>query len=342
MLSAHVYEDENAWDIVLDRFGLWDVGHTFEYHALSQRSGEGSPILLVVEDEQGAPILIWPGLLRRIKGSDRLDMTSAYGYGGPVARTTDRAEECVRVARDALRELGVIDVFARMHPILGRSLTSSTSLKCRESGAVVLIDLREQPTTVESYGAGLRYDIRNLKDAGVESEIDVDCAGMGEFRTIYEQAMRNLHAESFYLFNDEYFDGFVKARKWRPMLIFARFRGVRIGAGLFLVANDVMHYHLGGAVREFRNLSPLKIILESAHRVAIDRGLRYLVLGGGVGSRQDDLFRFKRRFGRTVLPFYLVKEVVDDDAYREMCDSEGVEPDPEGFFPSYRSPLSEQ
>lgn len=338
MLTVIVCHEQKSWNELLDQFETWDFGHSYEFHALSEQNGEGSPALFVVIDEYGQSIMIWPGLLRKIDGTFLSDVTSVYGYSGPVMKNKDRREECLQAVFDKMREIGVVDVFSRMHPIFWTCFSGQVA-DFVESGSIVLIDLKRQRTTLESYGSGLRYDIRKLKQNGVDAEMDDACRHLDDFYAIYTDAMRDLDADDYYFFGKNYLKKLTAMPRSEVLLIFANYKNTKIGAGLFVITNEIMQYYLGGVVKKFKQLSPLKVILEAAHQRALDKGLRYLVLGGGVGSQQDDLFRFKCRFGQTVVPFYLLKKVIDVETYARLCGVEGREPDTSGFFPTYRAPF---
>lgn len=338
MLNILVYHKQSDWNDLLIQFETWDFGHSYEFHALSEKNGEGSPILFAVFDEGNRPVMIWPGLIRQIENTMWSDVTSVYGYSGPIIKEKSRREECLNAVFDKMREIGIVDVFSRMHPILGSQFANSPA-DFVKSGSIVLMDLEEQNSTLESYGSGLRYDIRKLKQYGIYSEVDDECRHLDDFHAIYTEAMKNLDADDYYFFDKSYLTTLIRMPKSEVSLIFAKHGDIKIGAGLFVVTNNIMQYYLGGVVEKFRQLSPLKIILEAAHQRAIDKGLRYFVLGGGVGSQQDDLFRFKCRFGKTVVPFYLLKKIVDVDVYAKLCGTEGRKPDIHGFFPTYRAPF---
>src|SRR5262245_35118556 len=66
-----------------------DIYHLAGYHAYAAGSGEGEPMLIIVGNRER--MLAWPYLLRRIDGvegpagTDASDVTSVYGYPGPLA-----------------------------------------------------------------------------------------------------------------------------------------------------------------------------------------------------------------------------------------------------------------
>ena len=84
-----------AWD---DRLAVArrDIYHLAGYHAYAEGSGEGEPMLITVGDRERG--LAWPYLLRRIDameglaGTDATDVTSVYGYPGPIAWGCQRKE----------------------------------------------------------------------------------------------------------------------------------------------------------------------------------------------------------------------------------------------------------
>ena len=65
-------------------------------------------------------------------------------------------------------------------------------------------------------------------------------------------------------------------------------------------------------------------------------GFRTLYMGGGVGSGEDSLFKFKRSFYRGELNhFYIGKKIFDQSKYDELLTMR--EPVQSGFFPAYRA-----
>ena len=85
---------DGAWDRWL--VGPHDVYHTAGYHRFAEESDEGTAWLAVVED--GRRSLAWPYLLRPIASdfgrawAGRTDVTSVYGYPGPVVAGTAPGE----------------------------------------------------------------------------------------------------------------------------------------------------------------------------------------------------------------------------------------------------------
>ena len=74
---------------------------------------------------------------------------------------------------------------------------------------------------------------------------------------------------------------------------------------------------------------------------AKQRGNRVMHLGGGVGSADDSLLRFKLGFSPLRHGFSTLRVVIDEPEYRRLVAAHGGVLDPEsrsGFFPAYRHP----
>src|SRR5690349_16746761 len=121
--------DQSAeWMEVLRNTARHDFYHRPEYHALAQDCGEGRPYLFVYTQENYTIAL--PLLLRALSdvasleqiGDGWYDATSVYGYAGPVMSHQEIPEAVLRdygrALRMALRDLHVLTVFSRLHPLI--------------------------------------------------------------------------------------------------------------------------------------------------------------------------------------------------------------------------------
>ena len=108
-----------------------------------------------------------------------------------------------------------------------------------------------------------------------------------------------------------------------------------------LSSNGYMHYHLSGSLREYQKYAPSNLLLYKAALWGYANGYRILHLGGGVGSKEDSLFKFKSAFNRKEhLQFSIGRKVFWEDAYNELTSIKGSS-EVESFFPKYRVPYTE-
>lgn len=111
---------------------LQDVQHDFyylpDYHRLAEDRGEGKAVLVVYAKDDFTIVL--PLMLRPLvaikgleeEGAGLCDATSVYGYAGPLASHDNLPPEIVADFQsslsDDLRDLRLVALFSRMHPLL--------------------------------------------------------------------------------------------------------------------------------------------------------------------------------------------------------------------------------
>ena len=97
-----------------------------------------------------------------------------------------------------------------------------------------------------------------------------------------------------------------------------------IAASIIFAANGRMNYHLSGSIREYSSFAPTNLLLYKAALWRNVNGYRTFYLGGGVGSGEDSLFKFKRAFYRGNLKrFYIGKKVFINNKYERLLNIRG-------------------
>ncbi len=254
-----------AWEDWLERVPR-DIFHTAGYHAYSEASGEGEANLLVVGDSDRG--LAWPYLLRPITGATGrsgqplTDITSVYGYPGPLAwgcRPGDAfVADAWREIQEAWRAQGAITAFTRFHPLLGNASIAS-GLRAAQAdgpparnpivagGQTVSIDLSLGYDGVRAlYGRDLRREIDASRRAGLVTVADVEWSELGTFARLYNQTMTRLHASDYYLFKESDFLRLREALGGRLHLLLTRINGDVAAAGLFTDWYGLAEWYLVG------------------------------------------------------------------------------------------------
>jgi CelD/BcsL family acetyltransferase involved in cellulose biosynthesis len=125
-------------------------------------------------------------------------------------------------------------------------------------------------------------------------------------------------------------------------MFYAVMDGQIIAMSIMLFANDQMHYHLSGSMIEYRNLAPSNLLLYKAALWGCERGYKTFHLGGGVGSGEDGLYKFKAAFNKNSdYQFSIGKEIFNQEKYDELvAERTGRDltfNEDSKFFPLYRS-----
>jgi Acetyltransferase (GNAT) domain len=263
-----------------------------------------------------------PFLVRPLPGG-RCDITSAYGYGGPYGRGPWR-----EAFSAACRERGVVSEFVRFHPLLANQAQAGGDLRTWLLHDVITVDTTlDDAALVAQMAPTARNKLRKATRAGVEVRRSSD---LDAFCDLYTDSMRRLGAREFYLFGREFFHALGALGDDLVLL------DAGLAAGLFLCGGGAMHYFLSGATPEARDVAATNLLLFCAMRLARERGLTTLSLGGGLRDG-DPLHRFKESVGAGRAACWLGSAVHDQAAYEQLCREAGVSVD-DGFFPAYRRP----
>src|SRR6266545_4689085 len=130
ILTTH---QASAWTRVIESCANWDFYHSPPYHAVAESFGEGFAYLF--HYREGAYSIALPLLVRPLDGVTGLgekaagwqDATSVYGYAGPVSSHAEMPIEIIRgfqaELEERLRDLHVVAVFSRLHPLLDQHAT---------------------------------------------------------------------------------------------------------------------------------------------------------------------------------------------------------------------------
>lgn len=286
-----------------------------------------------------------PLLIQRIPGSGRIDCASPYGYAGPLG-DPEAGEELVAAACRALvgtlREAGAVAAFVRFHPLLSPAARLVGPGAVVHHGDTVAVDLRRAEEEIWSdTRSGHRNEINRTRREGLVVRFDTGWRHLEEFVRLYHRTMERVGADESYFFTAGYFDSLRRRLAGHLHLAVVLEEETVAAAGLFFETGGIAQYHLSGTADEFVRRHPTKLLLDGARRWARERGLDWLHLGGGLGGRNDQLFRFKAGFARGRFPFHTWRLILDPPAYRRLARRLAPAADPEefgGFFPAYRGP----
>ncbi|HOV80659.1 MAG TPA: GNAT family N-acetyltransferase [Bacillota bacterium] len=342
-------QDGEQWVRELDRIrGLNpDLHYRPEYCGLFRDSGE--PRLFVYRE--GNVSVIYPFLLRKIDpvsmpriktGQDLYDITSPYGYGGPLADAA--ADENVwdnfyGCFSGYCEKNDIITEFIRFHPLLGNHRRMTKHVQVERISSVICVDLNQ---TDEKIWAGYKRNNRkNIKKAyreGLKVVLEETPARFADFISIYRHTMWRNQAAKFYFFTDDFFDGIHQALSGHFLYAYTLLGGKVVSAELLLYNDTYIHSYLGGTLEQFYEYRPNNILKHETIKWAKNRGIRFFLLGGG-RSDGDGIYRYKLSFARDgVFDFYVGKKVHNFKAVEMLEKMMAARKPREGghYFPSYR------
>jgi len=343
-----------------------DFFHTAEYHHIAETFGGGNAWLAVYGS--AGKFVAWPYLLQEIdvpyanaSAGKLRDITSVYGYAGPLTRGCKQDAAFLASAWNAVVEAWVsqsaVSAFTRFHPLMANQCwvphlrndggTAELADDGYREGKTVAIDLsRSEAETWGSYKRTLRQAVRRILSLGVTTTSDPEWKYRDDFVHLYYRTMNRNDAAPFYLFPSQYFRKLQEALGSHGSLIVARYADEVIAAALLIEYAGIVNVHLLATDDRFVHWSPSKLIIHEAQVWARARGNRFLHLGGGRSSKEDDaLFRFKALFSNVFYPFHTGRWILNQEAYdiltveRQKQSKRLGRQLAERHFPAYRAPF---
>lgn len=336
-------KEKQDWNYFIKRANSYDTYHLWEYHDIDP---SGEPMLFVLQ--KGHLFIALPLIKRKIPNSTLYDLTSVYGYSGPVSneRFENLNEGLLQEFQDSFMEFmnkeNCISVFSRLHPFINQRLLLNRFGGIYENGKTLYVDLTvPYEEQIEDYDKRLAKQIRNLKARNYEVVESSDRKAIKLFTEMYTENMLRVGASGSYFFKEEYFANLLEHNPETSTLMMVYDQGNPTGGALLLHSKDIIRQHLSATSIDYLKESPSKFITDEVSLLGRRIGARYYHMGGGVGGQEDSLFKFKASFTKTTLDDYTWRFIADNQAYNALVEERGAAQLKQGFFPLYRSRIAE-
>ena len=343
VLTVYTLEQSEQWDAVVRSFREYDVYWLSGYVKAFYIQGDGDPLLFYYEDAgaRGINVVMKRDVAKdeRFKGKieegQYFDFATPYGYGGWIIEG-ENTEDLFKAYERWLKKKGIICEFVRFHPMIRNHETSLSFYDVVQLGEVVHMKLGSP----EEIWNNIISKNRNMIRKAIKNDVVIYNGRFPEiyekFRAVYNSTMDRDNAEEYYYFGPEFYQSVLKDLSHNAQVFWAEKDGQVIAASIMIGANGYLNYHLSGSVREFSSLAPGNLILYTAALWGCENGYRSLYLGGGVGSGEDSLFKFKRAFYKGELNhFYIGNKIYNQEKYDELLKLRSEIENP-GYFPKYR------
>ena len=343
MIKLYDMSQAEAWDDVVRSFARYDVYYLSGYVRAFQIHGDGDPQLLYYEMDGVKAIYVFMKRKTAIEGY--FDSVTPYGYGG-VLFEGDTSENNLqafwRAYVEKMKEEGIVDNFVRYHPVLANAVPMKQISTVIDLGKTVAFDLASEEIIWNNIISKNRNMIRKAEKNGIEIRHGKDLELFKDFKRIYNATMEKDNAEEYYFFGDAFYESIHRDLNDHYEMFYAVMDGQIIAMSIMLFANDQMHYHLSGSMIEYRNLAPSNLLLYKAALWGCDQGYKTFHLGGGVGSGEDNLYKFKAAFNRNSdYQFSIGKEIFDKEKYDELVEERASRDEnfdrESNYFPIYRA-----
>jgi len=350
MIKIYNIDEAKEWDDLVRTFANYDVYYLSGYVKAFQIHGDGEPQLFYYEENSNSDSNaklrgIYVYMKRKTAIEGVFDSITPYGYGGFLLEG-DQSEENLKALWTAyeqkMKEENIVDNFVRYHPVLANAVPMKACSDVIDLGKTVAMDLSSEDVIWTNIHSKNRNMIRKAEKNGIEIKHGRGIELFDEFIKIYNATMDKDNAEEYYYFKHEFYESIHKDLKDNYEMFWAEYEGKIIAMSIMIYANGRLNYHLSGSDIEYRNLAPSNLLLYKAAMWGCEKGMKTFHLGGGVGSGEDNLFKFKIAFNRfSDYQFSIAKHIFDQSRYDELVEiraKEDVEFNRENrFFPLYRS-----
>lgn len=345
MLSIYSLGEYQDWDSKVCSFSNYDIYWLSGYVKAFQIHGDGDPLLFYYQNAETRAINV---VMKRDVALDAhfkdklipntfFDFSSPYGYGGWLIDGKETAQLFIEYMQWC-RENGIVSEFTRFHPVLENHIEVAGYYDIVTLGNTVTLDL----ASPEVIWANLTSQNRNKIRKAKKNDVKIYHGHYPEiyeiFREIYNSTMDKDNADEYYYFKNDFYKSILEELSQNAQVFYADYYGKIIAVSIMLMANGRMNYHLSGSLREYSNLAPINLLLYEAALWGCANGCKTFYLGGGVGSKDDNLYVFKKSFyrGGNFHKFYIGKKIFNQEMYDQLVGMRD-EVSADGYFPEYRA-----
>ena len=342
-LEVFTLDQAEQWDSIVRSFQKYDTYWLNGYVKAFHVHGDGDPLLFYYSDEKsrGINVVMKRDVVKdlrfkgKIEAGQYIDFATPYGYGGWIIEGNE-TKGLFDSYNSWLSKNRIVSEFVRFHPMLKNHDCCYDFYEIIQLGEVVHMDL----STPELIWENITSKNRNMIRKAIKNDIAIYNGRFPEiyekFRVIYNGTMDKDDAEEYYYFRPEFYASVRDDLAQNAQVFWAEKNGQVIAASIMLAVNGRMNYHLSGSLREFSSLAPTNLLLYKAALWGCLNGYKTLYLGGGVGSGEDSLFKFKRAFSKGELNhFYIGKRIYNQELYNELVAMR--EQSESSYFPKYRA-----
>lgn len=343
MIKLYDLSHSGEWDDIVSTFPNYDVYYLSGYVKAFHIHGDGEPFLLYFEGQGLRAIYVYMKRPTAIEGE--YDSVTPYGYGG-VMFEGDTSEANVLAFWAAylkkMAEEHIVDNFVRYHPVLKNAVPMKPISNVIDLGKTIAMDLSSPELIWENIHSKNRNMIRKAEKNGIVIEHGQGMELFDKFIEIYNATMDKDHAEEYYYFKRPFYESIHNDLRNNYEMFYAKLEDKIIAMSIMIFANGRMNYHLSGSDIEYRNLAPSNLLLYKAALWGCEQGFKTFHLGGGVGSGEDNLYKFKAAFNKNSdYQFSIGKQVFDQEKYDELVEirrkSDPTFNGESKFFPLYRA-----
>lgn len=346
MLEVLTLNESKKWDEIVKSFSDHDVYYLSGYAKGFYLHHDGVPMLFHYESTDARAINV---VMKRdiadnhrfinlIEKNKYFDITTPYGYGGWLIEGNGDLDKLITEYSSWCKENNIVSEVIRFHPILENQERLRKIYDVMDLGKTIAIDLKDEETIWSNFTTQNRGKIKKAikNDISIHHGKNKDI--VEQFKKIYEITMKKDNADEYYYFDDSFYESIMNDLQDESDIFYAMHNDSMIAATIILKCNQRLTYHFSGVLTEYRNLQGTNLMLFEIAKWGSLNGYKTFHLGGGVGSKEDDLFIFKKSFNKKDSWQYSIgKKIFNQEIYDKLVSLRIDSEFRENYFPLYRA-----
>ena len=345
MLLVYDLTQSEEWDRIVRKFRQYDVYYLSGYTKAFCENGDGEPLLFYYEDSniQGINVVMKRDISKderfhdKLKQAEYFDLVTPYGYGGWIIEGNGDIAPLMCAYENWCLNYKIVSEFVRFHPMLNNQVGLDKYYEVIGLGGTIAMDLYSPETIWANITSKNRNMIRKAQKNGLKIYHEQTPTIYKSFKDIYDKTMDKDHADEYYYFPEEFYNSILNDLKSNAQVFYAQTEDGDIAAATIVIgANGMLNYHLSGSKYEYQKLAPTNLMLYEVALWGFENGYKSFHMGGGVGSKEDSLYAFKKAFYRgEPKRYYIGKKIMNYEIYDQLVQMrENIENI--SFFPQYR------
>ncbi|MCG2461198.1 GNAT family N-acetyltransferase [Flavobacteriaceae bacterium F89] len=333
-------------------YSNWKNNAYYSYEYLNHYGSESNELMYFIFEKFGEPIILMPFILRSIKLNNKItnyfDVTTPYGYAGPILKDTCSINEYGpfwNAVDKWYRQNNIITEFVRFglidnhHYYNGDLVSTLKNIKGK-----ILMD---QQVQWDNFLPKVRNNYRRAQQFNLTFKLfknqEINDAVITSFHDIYIKTMLRREASEDFFFSLAYFKNLIYSNLDSFFIVLIYLEDKAISTELIISYKNTCYAYLGGTIGDFFHCRPNDFLRVEMIRWASEHGVQYYILGGG-RKNDDGLYKNKKSLfpkDEDVI-FYTGRKVLNEQVYKELNrwaekeDFEGNTQENQSFFPYYR------
>lgn len=346
MLKVYTLDQKQVWDDIVKSFNDYDVYYLNGYSKGFYLHKDGIPMLFYYTDEniKAINVVMKRDVYEDKKFKDKIephkffDLTTPYGYGGWLIEGEGSLDNLINEYSSWCKENNIISEVTRFHPVLANQEKIRNVYDVMDLGKTIAINLESEDIIWNNFSSKNRNVIRKAIKNNVIINKTLNEETIDDFIEIYNQTMKRDDADEYYYFDKNFYSSILNDLKDNADIFYAVYNDKVIASSIILKAGDKLSYHLSGSLKEYGTLAATNLLLFEVSKWGCKNGYKTLHLGGGVGSKEDNLFFFKKAFNKNDgFQYSIGKMLFDKEKYDYLVSLRDNKDMRDNYFPLYRA-----